>query len=318
MYSSIAATSVMQRRSRASLRCPEQMNVFGCVRDALWRRRLESAVRDHGTIEWWPDFAALVEKLTTEFRRVAVVVIDTTDCNNASAAAFARTMAVTHPGVGIVVYRNPIIGSEAEAMLLGAAGVHDTLVAGITDEGFTARGILFAACRGGAADVAIFRLNQVVPKRLRPYAEAAVRNPARNTITAVCEHLNIHRQTPQTWCRKEGFLRAEELLIWSRLLFTGALLELTSRTLESIANELEYASPTALRNQLKSYTGLTATQIRERGFEALFDMFKGRVAQYQAGLGGRPRRDALTTSERSELSLVTERGALTSAGSRLG
>jgi hypothetical protein len=286
MYLWSFVAPVMTWRRSASQRSPEQLVVLGSIADSLWRRRLESAVRSHGTIEWEPDFAALGERLMIDSRRVAVVVIDTADRNNASAAAFAQTMAETHPGVGIVVYRRPIIGSESEAMLLGAAGVHDMIVAGVTDEGFSARSILTAACRAGAADVVVARLRQILPKRLQPYAEAAVRNPARNTISLVAEHLNVHRQTPNVWCRKEQFIRAEELLIWSRLLLTGALLCLTSRTLESIGNELDYASPTALRNQLKSYTGLTATEIRSRGFESLVGHFEGRIAQHRAGLGG--------------------------------
>src|SRR4051812_34674622 len=56
---------------------------------------------------------------------------------------------------------------------------------------------------------------------------------------------------------------------WCRLLFVAALLELTSRTLESIAIELEYGSATALRNQMKRYTGLTATTVRGKGLEAV-------------------------------------------------
>jgi hypothetical protein len=64
------------------------------------------------------------------------------------------------------------------------------------------------------------------------------------------------------------------------------MLELTSRTLDSIAIELDYASSTSLRNQLKNYTGMTATQIRANGLSAVANVFKGRVAQRRAGFGG--------------------------------
>lgn len=74
--------------------------------------------------------------------------------------------------------------------------------------------------------------------------------------------------------------------MWCRLFLVSAMLELTSRTLESIATELDYASATALRNQLKNYTGMTSTQIRNSGLRAVVNVFRGRVAQRQAGFGG--------------------------------
>jgi hypothetical protein len=64
------------------------------------------------------------------------------------------------------------------------------------------------------------------------------------------------------------------------------MLELTSRTLESIAIELDYSSSTSLRNQLKNYTGMTATQIRAQGLISVVNVFSGRVAQRRAGFGG--------------------------------
>jgi hypothetical protein len=68
----------------------------------------------------------------------------------------------------------------------------------------------------------------------------------------------------------------------------AALLELTNRTLESIASELDYGSATALRNQVKRYTGLTATTIRSKGLVAVASLFRGRIAQHRAGFGGHP------------------------------
>src|SRR5207245_96956 len=104
-------------------------------------------------------------------------------------------------------------------------------------------------------------------------------------------HLNVHRQTPNWWCRSERHLKPEELLVWCRLFLVAALLELTSRTLDSIALDLDYASSTSLRNQLKKYTGLTATKVRGAGMDAVFRVFAGRVAQVQGGYAGDSRSD---------------------------
>jgi AraC-like DNA-binding protein len=218
--------------------------------------------------------------------RVIVAVVDTEDPTGASAHGFARALSEDYPGIGVVVYRRMVADSEADVCMLGAAGVHDILLDGLTDEGYIARNIILDACRRGAADVVMQELREVLPERLVPFADAAVRNPSKSSIGKIAQHLNVHRQTPNTWCRKERYLRPEELLVWCRLLLVASMLELTSRTLDSIAIELDYASSTSLRNQLKNYTGMTATQIRAQGLSAVIAVFSGRVAQRRAGFGG--------------------------------
>ena len=86
-----------------------------------------------------------------------------------------------------------------------------------------------------------------------------------------------HRQTAAVWCRKERFLRPEELLIWSRLLLVAVLLEQTDLPAGTIAQDLDFPSAVSLRNQLKRYTGLTALEIRDAGLEAVLAVFDREV-----------------------------------------
>jgi AraC-like DNA-binding protein len=260
--------------------------VFGCLADPVRRRKVESALRDAATARWFSSFVDLREALETEIQRVVVAVVDMHDSTGASAHGFARTMADAYPGIGIVAYRHSRRDSEADVCQLGAAGVHDLLVEGLTDEGFLARETILGACRRGAGDVVMYELAKVLPERLLPFADTVVRNPSKSSIEKVTRHLNIHRQTPNSWCKKERFLRPEEVLMWCRLLLVASMLELTSRTLESIAVELEYASATSLRNQLRNYTGMTSREIRAAGLSAVMSVFVGRIAQRRAGLGG--------------------------------
>jgi AraC-like DNA-binding protein len=276
----------MVRSPTAPPRSEDSQLVFGCVASPLRRRKLESSLRDAATIRWFSSFVDLREALETEIERVIVAIVDTEDPTGASAHGFTRALAETYPGIGVVVYRRARADSEADVCLLGAAGVHDILLEGLTDEGYLARAIVLDACRRGAADLVMQEMREVLPQRLLPFADAAVRNPAKGSIVKIAQHLNVHRQTPNMWCKKERFLRPEELLMWCRLLLVAAMLELTSRTLDSIAIELDYASSTSLRNQLKNYTGMTATQIRANGLSAVANVFKGRVAQRRAGFGG--------------------------------
>lgn len=259
---------------------------FGCVRDPLWRRRLESSLRGYAEVRWFETFVDLREALETEPRRVLVAVVELHDRTGASAQGFARTMGAVYPGIGIVAYRESKASSEADICQLGAAGVHDVLVAGITDEGYLARSIVLDSCRRGAAELVMQELSGAMPPRLAVLAEVVIRDPSKASVGAIAQHLNIHRQTPNNWCKKERYLRPEEMVVWCRLFLVAAMLELTSRTLESIALELDYASATSLRNQLRIYTGMTSTAIRTAGLAAVIEVFQGRVAQRRAGFGG--------------------------------
>lgn len=276
----------MTRSPTALPRSDDQQLIFGCVASPLRRRKLESSLRDAAVIRWFSSFVDLREALETEIQRVIVAVVEMTDSTGASAHGFARSLADRYPGIGVVVYRRMVADSEADVCQLGAAGVHDILLDGLTDEGYIARTIVLDACRRGAADLVMQELKKVLPERLWPFADAAVRNPSKGSVALISQHLNVHRQTPNTWCKKERYLRPEELLVWCRMLLVAAMLELTSRTLDSIAIELDYASATSLRNQLKNYTGMTATQIRATGLGTVINVFLGRVAQRRAGLGG--------------------------------
>jgi AraC-like DNA-binding protein len=276
----------MTRSHGAPPRSDDRQLIFGCVSSPLRRRKLESSLRDAADIRWFNSFVDLREALETEITRVIVAVVDMADPTGAAAHGFARTLTESHPGIGVVVYRQARNDSEADVCLLGAAGVHDILLEGLTDEGYLAKAIVLDACRRGAADLVMQELKRILPERLFPFADATVRNPGKGSIALIAQHLNVHRQTPNTWCKKERYLRPEELLVWCRLLLVAAMLELTSRTLDSIAIELDYASATSLRNQLKNYTGMTATQIRGTGLGAVISVFSGRVAQRRAGFGG--------------------------------
>ena len=273
----------MPRRRTARTRSEgdDEPLVFGCVADPVGRSRIKGALNGAAVVRWFNSFVDLREALELEPRHVMVVVVDVVDPTGASADGFARGIADYHAGVGVVAYRKPAKDSQADVCQLGAAGVHDVLIAGHTDEGHTAKTIILNACRRGAADLVMTELQRILPTRLHPFADAAVRHPSKRTVGALAQHLSVHRQTPNVWCKAEKYVNPEELLVWCRLLLVAALLELTCRTLDSIADELEYASATSLRNQLRSYTHMTATKIRESGMSQVVELFAGRVAQHK-------------------------------------
>jgi hypothetical protein len=278
----------MSRRLGSSPRLPVACHVIGCIRDPLGRRRIETALRDSAVIEWCATFAALRTHLSVRVGPTDIAVFDRQDSTGASADALARDLAKRHPGIGLVAYMPPP-ETDGELCLLGAAGVHDLLIPGRTDEGFRARTILLGVRRRGAADRVMLHMEPLVPDRLLDFVATVLASPDVRGIAEVTARMGVHRQTPNAWCRRSAFLSAEELFSWSRVLLVSALLESTSRTVESIAYEFNYASATALRNQLKRYTAMTATGIRLAGLTAVARIFRGRIDQCRVGLTGRHR-----------------------------
>jgi AraC-like DNA-binding protein len=161
---------------------------------------------------------------------------------------------------------------------LAVAGVHDVLFTGLNDDGHSARLIIFGASLGGAGDVVVNAMTPSVPAAMVRFVDLAARRPRDlRRVGEVAEALGVSRQTLGRWCRLNKFIGPEELLMWVRVMLVAALLESTDQTLESIAYEMQYGSPTALRNRIREYAGLKATDLRQGGLRQILDTFHRRI-----------------------------------------
>lgn len=263
--------------------------VLCCVPEARAKSRVQSALRGHATIEWFDTFAD-VRRAITRDGRAMTVVIGMSDGRGGTALSFTEAVRADSVGTSIVVCCSLDAGNQQPISELAAAGVHDILFTGVNDDGHTARMVIFSACLGGAADLVMNALRPTIPAGLVRFVDVAVRRPRElRRVAEVADALNVPRQTIGRWCRGNEYLRPEELLVWTRLFLVAALLETTERTLESIASELRYGSPTALRNRLREYTGLTSTQVRDGGLRAVLGIFASRLAELRGGAGARGR-----------------------------
>jgi D-alanyl-D-alanine carboxypeptidase/D-alanyl-D-alanine-endopeptidase (penicillin-binding protein 4) len=88
-------------------------------------------------------------------------------------------------------------------------------------------------------------------------------------------------------CQASGLPSPSKVLLWGRLIQAGARLGDDGRRLEDVAFSLGYATSTSLARAMKLHTGLTPTEISERGgMTAVLDALleKGR----RSGRGGGP------------------------------
>jgi AraC-like DNA-binding protein len=238
---------------------------------------LEVALRGHAPIEWFDTFGAVRAALEHE-RRICTVLVGMKDAKGESAAAFATAVRREGRGAAVVACCDLNSNGMQPVSDLAVAGVHDVLFTGLNDDGHSARMVIFGACLGGAGDVVVNAISESIPTAMVRFADLAARRPRDlRRVSEVAEALGISRQTLGRWCRVHKFLGPEELLMWVRLLLVAALLEATDQTLEAIAYEMQYGSPTALRNRIREYAGLKAMDLRNGGLRLMLEAFHRRI-----------------------------------------
>jgi AraC-like DNA-binding protein len=263
--------------SARSPKAPPDRRVFGCVPDARTRARLKVALRGHAPIEWFDSFAAVRHALASE-RGICTVLVGMHDSQGESAASFASGLRGDGRGTAIVACCDLSSNGLQPVSELAVAGVHDVLFTGLNDDGHSTRTIIFGACLGGAGDVVMNAISPSIPTAMLRFVDLAARRPRDlRRVAEVAEALGISRQTLGRWCRVHKFVGPEELLMWVRLLLVAALLEATDQTLESIAYEMQYGSATALRNRIREYARLTATDLRQGGLSLMLEAFHRRI-----------------------------------------
>jgi hypothetical protein len=246
--------------------------LVGCL-DATRRKRIESALSGVVRMHWHSSFRELSQTVAASSSST-VVMIGGRDGDGMPAGPVATEIARSSPRTAIIMYASH---REVVGGVIDSPAFTDLIIAGETDGKVFVLDVVLNAVKRMGADHVSARLRERLPPALAVFADAAVRYPSCATVEALAERIGVHRQTAAVWCRKERFLRPEELLIWSRLLLVAVLLEHTDIPAGTIAQDLDFPSAVSLRNQLKRYTGLTALEIREAGLEAVLAAFDREV-----------------------------------------
>jgi AraC-like DNA-binding protein len=170
-----------------------------------------------------------------------------------------------------------------DLLRLARAGVHTLLFDEDRRTPLTVRRALLVAstrCRNETlwSDVA-----PITPGRVRPLVAYGLKHAHEAlTVDTVARALGLHRKTLAERCMLSRSLPPQLMLGWCRMMAAAVLLEDRGRLVDHIALELDFASGTAFRNQLKRYTGLKPVELRARG--PLAEMTRRfRQAMQQAG-----------------------------------
>lgn len=276
-------------RGVASPQSTQQVAVLTCVADPVLRARLYDAVGGKGVLQFVPTFSALIAGLRanslTNSLAIGVIVVPPRDATGREAAPVVREIAAGYPDIALVAHCRAGVEHSADIRGLAVAGVHEFLFDG-DDSRLALRSVLESARQGCAAERVMAHLTRVLPEKVHPLVDACLARPAAvRTVEHLADVTGLHRKTLYNQCIQAGSPGPAELVVWCRLALVAYLLERTARTVESIADELEFASPTALRNTIKRYTGLRATQMRvPGGLDGVISALTVRVGKSPLGL----------------------------------
>jgi AraC-like DNA-binding protein len=244
---------------------PEQV-VIGLVHGVAERARIASTLRGRDmNVTFVERIAELTDAVMQTRAPIATIIVEVRDVDGRAVHEIVEDLHAGGAGTPLVAYCRPGAEHSSDIRALVLAGAHQLLFHGIDDAGIALRHILDAAQQASVGERAADELMRVVPAKLEPIVSHVTRYPVTQRVSQVADALGYHRKTLVNHCAQTAFLSPHELLCWCRLAVAGELMARSSRTIESIANQLEFSSDTGLRNMMKRYTGLKASEVRERG-----------------------------------------------------
>jgi AraC-like DNA-binding protein len=233
------------------------MDVVAVLPDATLRARLTGALRGRGSEV---RFCATVGEARVALAGGAVraLVVGACDAEQHSTAPLVERARRDHPHVTVVGYCALTRGGDASAALVGLirAGVHTVVMRDLDDEPHALRTALQLAEHACAAALVLDAVRGELPPGVRPLVELYLRGDERPPeVGEAARALGVHRRTLVNRMRAAGCPPPRALRTWCRVFVAARLLEAPGRTVESVAHQLEFDSPSGLRNTLRRYTG---------------------------------------------------------------
>jgi AraC-like DNA-binding protein len=270
----------------------ESLTVIGLIANRGDQARLAGALRGFAHFRAVASLDECRALLHEELATVAAVILEAQDLAGVPTMPFVAQVNDSLPAVPILGYCGvgPRRGGEAVALI--RAGVHDIVLRGVDDGALALRDAMVGASHSTAANRVLSALRPLVDSSILPLLEHGLAFGRRAmTVADAATALGVHRKTLVNLCARSKLPPPAMLVGWCRLFLVAALLERKSYTVERIAHELEYPSSTALRNAIRRYVGVTATEVRDRGgLQFVLDRFASQIEEWRLGPEGRGHR----------------------------
>jgi AraC-like DNA-binding protein len=274
-YFAATDTGAVTRGGSSFAEVASPTRVLALVSDQSDRARLRGAVRRSIEFVFHAEVHDVLVALRTSAVSPTAVLLEPRDAQGRPSAGLARQVLMLFPGVPVIGYCRAGVEHSQEILDLANAGVHELLFKHDDDADATIRTVVASAHQACAGEVVFAAVAKLIPARLQPMVRYCLMYPATaRSVNAVAHALGIHRKTLVNHCTAAHLPPPGALVSWCQLLLAAHYLGRGSATVESIAQQLEFPSATALRNLLKRYTRLRPQDVRAAGgLRVVVDVF---------------------------------------------
>ena len=283
--------------------CQGTAVVVALVGGAVERARLRDSLRGRAIVHFVDRAGELTVFFAHRAEAVDALVVQAFDKDGRFTGEIITALRRACPEIPIVGYCR--VGGDQSGTIreLVMAGAHELLFHGVDDSGVALRSVLASAERVNVGDIVAAALCTWIPAPLHALVSYVTAHPeSSDRVSRVAKALGVHRKTLVNQCARGRMPSPQQLIAWCRLAVAGRLLGTTAKTVETIALQLDFPSDTALRNMLKRYTGLTASQIRaEGGLPCVVAAFRREWERHHVGeITQDPTRSSTLSSDRIE------------------
>jgi AraC-like DNA-binding protein len=253
-------------------------HIVGFIASQTERARITGALRGWALALWVGALGELPEAVRRFKTPPLAAIVAARDLHGVDGGRVLNRLRTLAPNMPIVAHCHTGVDHVADVRRMADAGAHEFMFAGVDDTGMALRAVLASAQRACAAQRVSAELLDLLPEPVAALAQCCVQHPEEGrTVTGLARMLGVHRKTLLNQCTREGGPSPGELIGWCRLMLAAHLLAATGQTVEWVALELDYPSATSLRNAMKRYTGLRASDVVKRGgLAAVVRSFKRR------------------------------------------
>jgi AraC-like DNA-binding protein len=196
----------------------------------------------------------------------SLVVVSAISANRDVVLRVVRDLREQHCSVPIAVLFDPASSSGDCLLDLFKLGVEHVIARHVLQRRTELQHVLERLRISCAAEYVIARLPVTMGTEVSALLAAALRRARRPiSVTEFAVQLHVNRRTLLKWLDAAGAESPQWLLGWARVLVAARFLEDAGRTVEAIAELLEYPSASSLRTQIRRYTGATASELRTMG-----------------------------------------------------
>ena len=240
-------------------------SVIAMIRNSRCHQLVSQALAGHAELRNVPDERDFLRAMT--YARPTAVLLERRDTRGFLVADHIRAARSAHAAVRVLICTSFTPEAFDDVMYLGRCSPTGIVLFDLQPVATVREKIL----GGEREQSATSELHDSIGSEVHPLVIAMLRwclqrvDRESVTVAALAEAFDISPEALARKLKRAGLPSPRALIAWARLLSVARRLDEPSRHVDAIALEFQFGSGSALRGQLMRYTGMTPTDLRDRG-----------------------------------------------------